>query len=424
MTDVARRPEPAADFTSIAARGRALAVWSAVGPAFVASVAYVDPGNFVTNFGAGAQLGYKLLWVVILASAAAVPIQYLSAKLGIVTGRSLPELCRERLPRGGAVLLWLQAESVAMATDMAEFVGAVVGLRLLFGMPLMPALVATAILAFGICALQRRGHRRLETAIVFLLLSVFGGLVYDLFAARPDLRASAAGLVPGGLGKDAGLLLAVGIVGATVMPHVIYLHSDLTSRRVHCRNDGERARMLRFERLDVVLALGLAGVVNASMLAIAASIMHGSAHSPTVSLIEVHSRIAAVLGGGAALAFAVALFASGISSSGVGTLAGQSIMQGFTGYRMPQLVRRAITMAPAIVLLSLHVNATLALLISQVVLSFGVPFALIPLLLLTANRELMRVHVNRRITTALMVALTVCIVFLNLLLLLRLVSSA
>ena len=369
-----------------------------LGPAFVASVAYVDPGNFATNVQGGAKFGYLLLWVVLLANLMAMLIQYLSAKLGIVTDRSLPEVCRERMPRWMSRGLWVQAELMAMATDIAEFLGAAVGLNLLFGVPLLTAGLITGVIAFGILELQVRGYRKFELAIAGLLGLVFAGFLYETLRIGPSVHESLGGLVPG-LDGTSSLYLAVGIVGATVMPHAIYLHSALTNGRMTVRNDSERGKVLRFARLDVIIALGLAGVINMAMLAVAAKLLHTPGLSGTSTLEGAHHQFGTLVGGGAALAFAVALLASGLSSSSVGTYAGQVVMAGFINIRIPLLVRRAVTMVPALVVLAVGVSPTAALVLSQVVLSFGIPFALVPLVTLTSRRDVMGVHVNRRLTS-------------------------
>jgi manganese transport protein len=379
------------------ARGTFRATLSFLGPAFVAAVAYIDPGNFATNIEGGAKLGYELLWVVLLANLIAMLVQYLSAKLGIASDQSLPELCRERFPRSASWGLWIQAEVMAMATDVAEFLGAAIGLNLLFGVPLLVAGGLTGVIAFGILELQRRGYRGFELAIAALMGIVSAGFIYEVLRIGPSAHQSLAGLVPHLGGHDA-IYLAVGIVGATVMPHVIYLHSALTSRRVDLVNDGERARVLRFEKIDVVVALGIAGVINLAMLAVAAALLHKHGLSGTSTLQGAHAEIGRLVGGGAALAFAVALLASGASSSSVGTFAGQLVMAGFIGLQIPVLVRRAVTMIPALVILAVGVNPTDALVLSQVVLSFGIPFALLPLVVLTGRRDVMGAQVNSRLT--------------------------
>jgi manganese transport protein len=377
-------------------RGRLRVTLSMLGPAFVAAVAYVDPGNFATNLQGGAQFGYELLWVVLAANLMAMLVQYLSAKLGIATDYNLPELCRKRFPRWGSRGLWVQAEIMAMSTDVAEFLGAAIGLNLLFGVPLLVAGLITGVIAFGILALQRRGFRSFELAIAALLGIVFAGFLYETMHIGPSVHSSLAGFVPSLSGSSA-LYVAVGIIGATVMPHVIYLHSALTKGRVETRDDSERRQVLRFERLDIFIALGVAGIINLAMLAVFAKLFHTPELSGLSTIQGAHAEIGRLVGGGAALAFAVALLASGASSSSVGTYAGQVVMAGFVGWRIPMAVRRAITMLPALVILALHVSATDALVLSQVVLSFGIPFALVPLVVLTGRRDVMGAHANGRL---------------------------
>jgi manganese transport protein len=376
--------------------GRIRALLTMLGPAFVAAVAYVDPGNFATNIQGGAKYGYELLWVVLLANLMAMLVQYLSAKLGIVSGRSLPEVCREYLPRWTTWGLWIQAELMAMATDVAEFLGAAIGLNLIFRVPLLVAGLITGVIAFAILHLQRRGYRGFELAIAALLGIVFLGFLYETLKIGPSAPDALAGLVPHLAGGSAAYL-AVGIVGATVMPHVIYLHSALTKSRVELRNDAERRRVLRYQRVDVIMALSLAGLINLAMLAVAAKLLHVPGLTGTDTIQGAHTQFAHLVGGGAALAFAVALLASGASSSSVGTFAGQVVMSGFIGVQIPVLVRRAVTMLPALIILAVGVSTTGALVLSQVVLSFGIPFALIPLVVLTNRREVMGNFANRRL---------------------------
>jgi manganese transport protein len=407
----------ATPFQDLLARGRMRAGLAMLGPAFVAAIAYVDPGNFATNITGGARFGYLLLWVVLAANLMAMLIQYLSAKLGIVTDRNLPELCREHYPRPVAWGLWLQAETMAMATDIAEFLGAAIALNLLFHVPLLPAGFITGAIAFALLELQRHGFRRFELAITGLLGLILLGFLYETVKIEPSASGAAHGLVPH-LGGSDSVYLAVGIIGATVMPHVIYLHSALTKGRTPVRNDAERTRVLRFERTDVIVALSLAGLVNMAMLAVAAKLFHdrpGWSHTDTIQ--QAHAGFSHLVGGGAALAFAVALLSSGASSSSVGTYAGQVVMAGFVNLRISLFVRRALTMLPALVVLALGVSPTSALVLSQVVLSFGIPFALIPLVLLTRRRDVMGAHVNRRATTALAVAIAALISGLNVFLL-------
>jgi manganese transport protein len=382
------------------AKGRLRATLAMLGPAFVASIAYVDPGNFATNLQGGAKYGYLLLWVVLLANLIAMLIQYLSAKLGIVTGHSLPENIRGHWSRPVTWGMWIQAEIMAMSTDIAEFLGAALGLNLLFGVPMFVAGLITGVIAFAILELQRRGFRRFELAITALLAIIFLGFLYETLRIGPSSHQALHGLLPG-LDGAGSVYLAVGIIGATVMPHAIYLHSALTQGRMPVRDDQERARVLRFERLDVIIALALAGVVNMAMLAVAAKLFHTPGLSGLSTIPAAHAEFGRLVGGGAALAFAVALLASGASSSSVGTYAGQVVMAGFINVRIPVMARRALTMIPALVVLAVGLNPTDALVLSQVVLSFGIPLALIPLVILTCRRSVMGVHVNRPLTTVL-----------------------
>jgi manganese transport protein len=414
----------ATPFDAILERGRLRASLAMLGPAFVAAVAYVDPGNFATNITGGARFDYLLLWVVLAANVMAMLIQYLSAKLGVVTDRNLPELCRDHYPRPVAWGLWLQAEAMAMATDVAEFIGAALGLNLLFGVPLLPAGFLTGAIAFALLELQRHGFRRFELAISALLGLILLGFFYETLKIGPSASGAAHGLIPH-LDGSSSVYLAVGIIGATVMPHVIYLHSALTKGRIPVRNEAERTRLLRFERTDVIVALGLAGLVNMAMLAVAAKLFHGRpgwAHTDTIQ--GAHTGFSHLVGGTAALAFAVALLASGASSSSVGTYAGQVVMAGFVNLRMSLFVRRGLTMLPALVVLGIGVSPTSALVLSQVVLSFGIPFALVPLLLLTSRRDVMGAHVNRLPTTVVAVGIAALISALNVFLLAQAIGVA
>jgi manganese transport protein len=397
-------------------KGRLRATLAMLGPAFVAAVAYVDPGNFATNIQGGAKYGYLLLWVVLVANLTAMLIQYLSAKLGIVTDRNLAEQCRERLPRWAGVGLWAQAEVMAMSTDIAELLGAALGLNLLFGVPLFTAGLMSGVIAFGILGLQSHGYRRFELAVAALLGIVFAGFLYETLKIGPSAHESLAGLIPG-LDGSGSIYLAVGIIGATVMPHAIYLHSALTNGRMPVRNDNERRRVLRFERMDVIIALSLAGIINLAMLAVSAKLLHGSGASGTATIQDAHSQFARLVGGGASLAFALALLSSGAASSSVGTYAGQVVMAGFMRVRIPVFVRRAVTMLPALVVLALGISPTSALVLSQVVLSFGIPFALVPLVVLTGRRDVMGVHVNRRLTSVIAYGVAAAISAMNLFLL-------
>ena len=409
-------PEPSA-LERIRARRGLRGILPLLGPAFVAAIAYVDPGNFATNIAGGAKYGYLLLWVVLAANLMAMLIQTLSAKLGLATGKNLPELCRERLPRRASIGLWIQAELIAMATDLAEFVGAAIGLNLLFGVPLFVAGLMTSVVAFAILALQARGYRRFELAIGGLLGIILLGFLYDALQVGADARGVLHGLfVPGFDGTDS-ILLAAGILGATVMPHVIYLHSALTQDRIQPRDERERRELFRFMRIDVLIAMALAGVVNVLMLVIAASLFHDSGLTDVDSIEGAYHGFETLLGGGAALAFAAALLASGFASSSVGTYAGQVVMQGFIQRTIPLALRRLVTMTPALVVLAIGLDPTRSLVISQVVLSFGIPFALVPLILLTSRRDVMGSFVNHRVTTAVAWAIAGAIIALNVFLL-------
>ena len=396
-------------------RGRIRGTLPMLGAAFVACVAYVDPGNFATNIAGGAKYGYLLLWVILAANLMAMLIQYLSAKVGIATGRNLPELCREHFPRPVTWGLWVQAELIAMATDLAEFVGAAIALNLLFGVPLFAAGLITSVVAFAILGLQTRGHRRFELAIAGLLGVILLGFLYDALHIGPDAGGVLRGFVPGFDGTGS-ILLATGILGATVMPHVIYLHSALTKDRIPARDDEERRSLLRFQRWDVVIAMSLAGIVNILMLVIAAALFHGSGLGVD-SIEEAHAGFRSLIGPGAALAFALALMASGFASSSVGTYAGQVVMQGFVARAIPLVVRRAVTMIPALAVLAVGLDPTRSLVLSQVVLSFGIPFALIPLVMLSRRRDVMGALVNARLTTLVGTAVASLIVALNVFLL-------
>jgi manganese transport protein len=400
---------------SLAGRRRGIrGAWPFLGRAFIAAVAYVDPGNFATNMAAGARYGYLLLWVVLMANLMAMLIQSMSAKLGVATGKNLPEVCRERYSRPVSVLLWLQAEAIAMATDLAEFMGAAIGLQLLFDIALFPAALLTGAAAFGILTLQAKGFRQLEAVIAALIGVIVAAFSLQVVMAEPRPAGIAHGLfVPGFEGTES-VLLAVGILGATVMPHVIYLHSALTQHRLVGATEEAKRRIARFERIDVVIAMTLAGIVNISMLVTAAAVFHSRGLTEIGDdLTGVHAALGDYLGGSASALFGIALLASGLSSSSVGTLAGQVVMQGFINRRIPLFLRRFVTMIPALVIIAAGVDPSRALVISQVVLSFGIPFALVPLLLFSRDRSLMGSLVNRRGTTAAATVVAAVIIGLN-----------
>jgi len=394
------------------ARGRARFLAGLLGPAFVASVAYVDPGNIATNFAGGAARGYALVWVIVAANLTAMLVQYLTAKAGLATGASLPELCRARFGPRVNIALWLQAEAVAMATDLAEFVGAAIGLNLVFGVPLPLGGLVTAVLAFGVLALERRGWRRYEVAVVVLLSLVGAGFGYLFLAVGgQDYGAMARGLLPRA-GDAQTMSLTVGIIGATVMPHVVYLHSALHKGRVQAASPAERRLLATSNKWDCALGLGAAGVLNLVMLCVGAAMFRGSG-AGGLDFWFISRRLAALAGGGAALAFGAALLASGLSASAVGTHAGQVVMAGFTRWHVPAWVRRAVTAVPSLIVLSLPVSTGQVLIYSQVVLSFGIPFALVPLLLVTRDRSVMGDMVNRRAASVAMIVVTLVITGLN-----------
>ena len=393
------------------------AVLPFLGPAFIAAVAYVDPGNFATNMAGGSRFGYALLWVVLLANLMAMLVQSMSAKLGIATGRSLPEVCRDKFPFRVVVLLWLQAEAIAMATDVAEFVGAALGLNLVFGLSLWLSALLTGLAAFAILGMQVRGFRRLEATITGFVAVIVLAFGLEVLKSSPSGAGVAHGLfvpqIPGG-----GALVAVSIVGATVMPHVIYLHSSLTQKRIVGANPEARRRIFRFEVIDIGIAMGTAGIINLAMLATAAAVFHARGlFGAGNDLGQIFTGLNHYLGAHSGTFFGIALLASGIASSCVGTMSGQLVMQGFIHRQIPIFARRAITMIPALVVIGVGFNPTRALVLSQVFLSFGIPFALVPLWFFTSNSELMGTLVNRRLTMLTGGLVTVVIVALNLYLL-------
>ncbi len=392
-------------------------VWPFLGPAFIACVAYIDPGNFATNIAAGSQFGYTLLWVIVVSNLMAMLIQTLSAKLGIATGRNLPEVCRDEFPRRVTIGLWLQAEAIAMATDLAEFLGAAIGFQLLFGIALFPAAVLTGIAAFLILGLQRFGFRPLEAVIGVLVVMIGACYLAEIFYAHPPVGLAAEHAVIPAFSGSESVLLAVGILGATVMPHVIYLHSALTQDRIVPESDVEARRLMRYTRIDVVIAMTIAGLINMAMLVMAASVFFESGLLNVDSLEGAHRTLSPIVGGASSTLFALALLGSGLSSSAVGTLSGQVVMQGFVARKIPLFVRRTVTMLPAFVVIALGFDATRTLVLSQVILSFGIPFALIPLVMFTSRKRLMGSLVNTRKTIVAATLVAGLIVTLNLFLL-------
>lgn len=387
-----------------------------LGPAFIAAVAYIDPGNFATNITAGSQYGYLLLWVIAFSNLMAVLIQSLSAKLGIATGKNLPEVAREHFSKKTSIFLWIQAELVIIATDLAEFIGAALGLYLLFNIPMLPAALITAVGSFAILELQRRGFRAFEAGISGMVLIVVLAFAFQTFLAQPAWGDVAIGMfTPHFEGVDS-LLLATGILGATVMPHAIYLHSSLTQSRIIGRNEAEKKRIFRFEFIDIIIAMIIAGAINMSMLIIAAAVFH--TQGVVVEDLDIaYNGLKVALGPMAAISFGLGLLIAGLASSSVGTLAGDVVMQGFIQRKIPLYLRRAITMVPPLAIIASGVNATYALVLSQVVLSFGIAFALVPLVMFTSKRDIMGSLVNHRITTVLGWFVVVVVVTLNIYLL-------
>ena len=391
------------------------------GPAVIASIAYMDPGNFATNIQAGARFGYALLWVVVLANLVAMLFQALSAKLGIVTGRNLAELCRDHFPRRAVLAMWLVSEVAAMATDLAEFLGGAIGLSLLLGLPLLAGMVVTAIVTYGLLMVERRGFRPMELIIGGLVAVIALCYLVELLVAPVDWGQAGLHSVLPSLPDAAALTISVGIIGATVMPHALYLHSGLTQARTVPRDARERRTLVRFSNREVVLALTLAGLVNMAMVITAAAAFH--AGHPDVAEIETaYHTLTPLLGAGAAGVFLVSLIASGISSSAVGTMAGQMIMQGFVRVHIPVWVRRAVTMVPAFVVVALGVNATQALVLSQVVLSFALPIPMVALVLLTRRRDVMGEFANTTLTDLAAIGGAAVVLALNLVLVLQILG--
>ncbi len=392
-----------------------------LGPAFIASIAYVDPGNFATNIEAGSKFGYLLLWVIFASNLMAMLIQSLSAKLGIVTGRNLAEHCRDSFHPYVIRALWVLMELVAMATDLAEFVGAALGFQLLFGFPLALGGVLTAFATFLILGLERRGFRPLEAVITGFLGIIALSYVFEIFVANPDWAAMGLAFVPPRFSGSESVVLAAGILGATVMPHAIFLHSALTQGRIRVTEEAHVRRLLSFERIDVVIAMGVASLVNAAMLVMSASTFHASGNA--VSGIEEASRtLEPLLGTAASWVFGLSLLASGLASSTVGTTAGQIIMQGFVRRQIPVWVRRAITVVPSMVVISLGLDPTATLVASQVLLSFGLPFVVIPLVVFTSSRRRMGIFANRMPTILAAAFSAGIIVALNLYLIVRAIA--
>jgi manganese transport protein len=382
------------------------------GPALIASIAYMDPGNFATNIQAGAKYGYGLLWVVALANLIAMLFQALSAKLGIATGHNLAEMCRAHFPRPIVWIMWAVSEIAAMATDLAEFLGGAIGLSLLFDMPLLAGMVVTAIVSYGILMFEGRGFRPIEL-IIGALVGVIG-LCYlaEMFISPVDWAKVGFHAIVPQLDDSGALFIAVGIVGATIMPHALYLHSGLTQGRTPVHNEDERRQVLRFSNWEVVIALSFAGLVNMAMVIMASSAFHAG-YSDVAEIETAYRTLTPLLGAGASGIFLISLIASGVSSSTVGTMAGQMIMQGFIGFRIPVWARRLVTMLPAFALVAWGVNATQALVVSQVVLSIALPMPMFALLFLTRRADIMGVYANRRMTQIAAVVAAGAVLLLN-----------
>jgi manganese transport protein len=393
------------------------------GPAVIASIAYMDPGNFATNIQAGAKYGYGLLWVVLLANLIAMLFQALSAKLGIVTGRNLAEMCRDQFSRPVVWAMWVVSEIAAMATDLAEFLGGAIGLSLLFQMPLLYGMIVTGVVTYGLLMFEGLGFRPIELIIGSLVGLI--GLCYlvELFIAPVDWASAAVHLVVPQIADAQALLLSVGIIGATIMPHAVYLHSGLTQARTPVHNDDERRTVLRFSNREVIVALAFAGLVNVAMVMMASGAFHAG-HSEVAEIETAYHTLTPLLGAGAAGVFLLSLIASGVSSSTVGTMAGQMIMQGFIRFRIPILIRRLVTMLPAFVVVALGANATHALVISQVVLSIALPLPMISLLIFTRRTDIMGQFANSRVTHTAALLGTALVLMLNTFLVLQMLGVA
>src|ERR1700731_44011 len=388
------------------------------GPAVIVSIAYMDPGNFATNIQAGAKYGYGLLWVVLVANVIAMLFQSLSAKLGIATGRNLAEMCREQLPRPLVWAMWGGSEIAAMATDLAEFLGGAIGLSLLFNLPLFWGMIVTAIVTYGILMFEKRGFRPIELIIGALAAIVCLCYLIEIFIAPVDWAAAAFHTFVPQLEDAAAVTIAVGIIGATVMPHAIYLHSGLPHARLRVRDGTDRRKLLRFSNREVIVALATAGAVNMAMVMMASAAFHAG-HSNVAEIETAYHALLPLLGAGTATVLLISLLASGVSSPAVGTMAGQMIMQGFLGFRITIWVRRLVTRVPAFIVVGLGVNATNALGISQVVLSIALPLPMIALVMFTRRRDIMGAFANGRAINVVAISGTIVVLSLNVLLILQ-----
>jgi manganese transport protein len=390
-----------------------LAILPFLGPAFIACVAYIDPGNFATNIQGGSAFGYNLLWVIVLANLMAMLLQNMAAKLGLATGLNLAELCRQEFRKPVVYAMWMVCEIMAMSTDLAEFLGASIAINLLFGIPLLYATLIIGVATYLILTLERHGFRPLEAVISALVGVIAVCYVIETFLSRPNWGQIGYHSIVPWLGGTQSLLFSVGIIGATVMPHVVYLHSSLTQQRIIPRNEQEARRIFLWTIPDVVIAMGLAGLINMAMLYMAAATFHTHGRTNVADINSAYQTLTPLLGGTASLVFAISLLASGLSSSTVGTMAGQVVMQGFVGFTIPIWVRRLVTMIPAVMVAAIGLNPTSTLVISQVVLSFVLPLPVITMIRFTRRRDLMGSLVNKPITTWLAVACSVVILGLN-----------
>ena len=425
VSEAASAAQGMTDRTSVAIRsvldGHRGGIGSAflfAGPAMIASIAYMDPGNFATNIQAGARFGYALLWVVLMANLVAMLFQSLSAKLGIVSGRNLAEMCRDQFSPPVRYAMWGVSEVAAMATDLAEFLGGAIGLSLLFHIPLLAGMTVTAVITYAILTVDRRGFRPMELIIGGLVAIICLCYLIEILIAPVDWRQAALGIAVPSLASPAALTVSIGIIGATVMPHALYLHSGLTQHRVPITSAGDRRLLLRFSNRECVVALTIAGAVNMAMVIMAASAFHNG-HSDVAEIETAYHTLTPLLGAAAASVFLISLMASGISSSAVGTMAGQMVMQGFVGFHIPIWVRRLVTMLPAFVVVALGVDATRALVLSQVVLSFALPVPMIALVRFTGRRDIMGEFANGRLTQIAAIAGAIIVLCLNLVLLLQ-----
>ncbi|MEH7094214.1 Nramp family divalent metal transporter [Neobacillus vireti] len=394
-----------------------------LGPAFIASIAYVDPGNFATNIQSGARFGYKMLWVIVLANLMAMLLQNMSAKLGIATGRSLPEICRDRMPKWLTMIMWIVSEFAAMATDLAEFLGATLALNLLAGIPMIYATIITGVVTYLILMLEKFGFRPLEKFIAAFAMLI--GLCYlvETILSQPDFSKIAYHSVVPWLGNNESIMLAVGVIGATVMPHAIYLHSSLTQNRIVPRNDTEKIKIQKFSTKEIIIAMTLAGFVNLAMMYMAASVFNTTGQSHIADLTTAYHTLTPLLGAASASVFLISLLASGLSSSVVGTMAGQVIMQGFVGFSIPLWIRRLVTMLPTVIIVALGVDPTQTLIISQVILSIVLPFPIIALIYFTQKKDLMGVLTNKKITTVLSSLFAIIILGLNIWMVLQIIMG-